>query len=224
MTQDPVNHPESKYMQRPEPEALTKACSKCGEVKPFSGFNKCKGMRDGYRSECKECRKEYRKETSDRIKEYNREYRKENADRIKEYNKEYRKENADRARERNRKYYKENSDRFKECKKEYYKENADRIRERHRKYYKENKSAYVEHGSKRRAAKINRTPLWLTDDCQKTIRLYYDTRQSLTEATGTEYHVDHIIPLQGNNVSGLHVPQNLQIIKAERNISKGNRY
>ena len=38
------------------------------------------------------------------------------------------------------------------------------------------------------------------------------------------HHVDHIIPLQGKNVSGFHCIENLQYLTAEENIKKGNKY
>lgn len=46
----------------------------------------------------------------------------------------------------------------------------------------------------------------------------------MTNSTGIVHHVDHVIPLQGRTVSGLHVAGNLRVITASENVKKHNRY
>ena len=72
-----------------------------------------------------------------------------------------------------------------------------------------------------RASKINRTPSWSET---KAIEELYTKARDLRESTGHEYHVDHIIPLNGERVSGLHVLANLQVLRAEENLSKSNTF
>jgi hypothetical protein len=68
--------------------------------------------------------------------------------------------------------------------------------------------------AKRKANKLNATPSWA--DLQKIKEIYDNCPEG--------YHVDHIIPLQGMYVCGLHVENNLQYLSASENTSKGNKY
>ncbi len=73
---------------------------------------------------------------------------------------------------------------------------------------------------------IDRTPAWLTPGDIEAIDEMYELAQFCTEEStdSTKYVVDHIIPLNGKLVSGLHVPSNLQVITAEANSRKRNTY
>jgi len=77
--------------------------------------------------------------------------------------------------------------------------------------------------AKRRSAKLQATPTWLTKEHFDEIDQIYWLAQDLKAVSGQNYHVDHIIPLQGESVCGLHVPWNLQVLPSEINISKSNK-
>jgi 5-methylcytosine-specific restriction endonuclease McrA len=45
----------------------------------------------------------------------------------------------------------------------------------------------------------------------------------MSRATGVRYAVDHVIPLQGEEVCGLHVPWNMEVITQDDNLKKSNK-
>jgi len=75
---------------------------------------------------------------------------------------------------------------------------------------------------KRKVAKLQRTPPWMNDGQIFEMECIYRYCTSL-RSIGLNYEVDHIVPLRGKSVSGLHVPWNLQILTESENASKGNR-
>ena len=77
--------------------------------------------------------------------------------------------------------------------------------------------------AKRRAARHDATPPWLTPEQVVEMKLVYIKAKELEKLDGIKRHVDHIIPLQGDSVCGLHVPWNLQILTAVENIAKSNK-
>jgi len=78
--------------------------------------------------------------------------------------------------------------------------------------------------NKRRADKLDRTPKWITKDDLWLIKEAHELAVLRTKLFGFEWHVDHIIPLKGKTVSGLHVPNNLQVIEGRLNIMKNNKF
>ena len=103
----------------------------------------------------------------------------------------------------------------KECKsiknKHFYDANKDLY---HKSYIEEHRGEYNARNAKRRASIASSTPKWAN---LEAIKLIYKN-------CPPGYHVDHIIPLQGDIVSGLHIETNLQYLKASDNIAKSNKY
>jgi len=106
---------------------------------------------------------------------------------------------------------------------ETYQSNLENERTKRREYYQKNKVDYYANKAKRRAATLQRTPKWLNSCHFMVMRCYYSEAKYLRQK-GFDCEVDHIIPLQGANVSGLHVPWNLQIIEKSKNRSKSNKF
>lgn len=71
-----------------------------------------------------------------------------------------------------------------------------------------------------RLAKLRRAPSALTNEDLEQIALCYERAASYRQLFATDVHVDHVIPLQGRDVSGLHVPWNLRIVFKTQNLTK----
>jgi hypothetical protein len=104
------------------------------------------------------------------------------------------------------------------------KENLQQHNAINREWFANNKDKRAAYQGKRKAAQLQRTPKWLTESDLRMIEAKYSLAAMLTRETGITHHVDHIIPLQGKKVSGLHVFSNLRVIPGTDNVKKSNSY
>ena len=119
------------------------------------------------------------------------------------------------------KYRKANRESLAAYQVEYYQENREAKSAKNAEYAKANPDKFRAYTTKRRAAQLQRTPSWVDFEAIKAI---YAEAHRLEELDGIPRHVDHIIPLQGELASGLHIANNLQILTAEENLSKSNKF
>ena len=122
------------------------------------------------------------------------------------------------------KWNQDNPKRRKEIKTQWALNNKDKLNKSRKQWKENNKAKIYTATSVRRANLLKATPKWVTKENLKDIESFYICSQMFSMYTGQKYHVDHIIPLQGKLVSGLHVPNNLQVIPAKENLTKSNSF
>jgi hypothetical protein len=99
--------------------------------------------------------------------------------------------------------------------------NSDKVKLDAKRNYKRNKHLFLAGSRKYKIAKMRNMPVW---EDNGEINKIYKQATEISKSTGIPHHVDHIVPLQGKYVSGLHVAYNLQVIPAKENLSKGNKW
>jgi hypothetical protein len=211
-----------------------KHCRDCKELKPLAQYSKKKDTKDRLQPVCKSCAAEFRRKwvatKPGYVKAYNTKYMAEQKDAI--------------ARQRKARYVETQPDQVRKAK-EYRERNKEATLANKRRYYAENKEKCLDvvrkwraefgkewernrcpieramRTSRRRAALLRAVPSWADE---KLIAEFYETARGLGMWTGDWYHVDHIVPLLGRTVCGLHCQANLQVLPAVENIRKLNRH
>ena len=175
-----------------------KTCRRCGEHKPLTEYYKHKRTADGYRGECKSC-----------IREMSAEWTAKNKERYEEYRSEYRKGYRERHAEQQRTWREAN---------------RDKARASVRKYQERNPHVVAKVCADRRATKNKATVSWDEELTSLVMREAFALSRLRQTTTEISWHVDHIVPLRGGVVCGLHVWNNIQVITADQNMRKNNRH
>jgi len=161
---------------------------------------------------CVECQAEHAKNRYHVVQKHDPQYVENNRARSRQQYKEvgtkWHHENKERAHALNKAWREEHKEEFKEYCTQWRRDNLDKLNK--------NMAAY-------RAAKIQATPPWLTEDQKIDIEWIYHIASWMRKETNEDIEVDHIVPLRGPDVSGLHVPWNLQFLLQSDNGSKYNK-
>ena len=214
--------------------------------KPLDEFQLDK-RRNKHYGTCRKCRVKAQNdrrlanidESRKKTREYLREWRAKNPEKQAAAHKKYSDKNKDKRNAYAKQYRKDNPEKIKVLAKSWAEKNPEKIRaygqkavkawlERNPEYpsnfYKANKERYIAASARRRAAQESATPSWLSAIDKAMIQEMYDVSEARYIQTGIKHHVDHIVPINGKNVAGMHVPWNLQVITAHENLSKGWRF
>ena len=152
---------------------------------------------------------------------YMREYRKHNLSKMREQGRKAAAKRKDEKAIYDREYRKANLESIKAKKAQHYQDNREYIDKQNAEWAKANPHVGNARSKKRRANKLNAQPAWTNEGY---IKLFYKGAKIQEELTGRKVHVDHIVPLQGKAVCGLHCEDNLQWLFAEDNQRKSNHF
>ena len=182
---------------------LTKYCYKCTTNKPVESFGKNKSKKDGLSTECRLCKrhcdKQYYQDNSNQVKQTVAKYRAKNPEKVSQVKKDWYELHKEHVVQKSKKWAEINPQKMRQSRKKYNSLNDGK------------KNALL---AKYRATKIQATPPWFEKDLVEIVYI---------KANEWGFAVDHIIPLQGKNVCGLHCWANLQLLDPLLNSSKGNR-
>lgn len=120
-----------------------------------------------------------------------------------------------------RRYYERNRDRVISAAKSRPSETTRGYKNKHKAANPEQYRLYVNARRRRNRAA---TPKCLTPMDKRAMRALYEQAAQISEVTGVQHEVDHIVPLRHPDVCGLHVPWNLRVLTAEENARKSNAW
>jgi len=166
----------------------------------------------------------YRAAHSVRIAECKKQWKLNNQEHVKEKDRTYAQANPEKKRIARKKWEQNNPEKFKASKIKYSSSYPEKVRAAKNAWTCKNIPKRRAGYAKRRAAKRNAIPKWVTAEEWFLIQEAYGLAKLREIATGYKWQVDHVIPLQNSLVCGLHVIENLQVIPAIINAQKGNKY
>jgi len=192
-------------------------CVDCGAVTEGRVLRckACKLLRDAARKAT------YRAENNDEWQVKRKEYYENNKESIMERIKGWCSENKEKVKEYRKTTARNCSERIKVNSKKYYQQNQEKMRESNRLWNKNNRPRRKAIAAKYRAASLQASVPWAN---QEAIASVYKECLEVSRITGILHHVDHIVPLQGKLVCGLHNEFNLGIIPAKENLTKSNKF